>query len=123
MGVVTDSAMMLASPQFQFRVWLVPDMPPVIETWHYGLEPMDLKRRSVSEWAHDHLSELDLYDTFGHDRDVARQILGKGVIRGDYDSFGEYDEQFFCDELESLEVPREWVNSIFRNEFLEDDDT
>lgn len=78
--------------RFQFRVWLRPDENPDIEVWYHEFEDTS-KSRLVSDWILDSMSDEDLCDAFKLDPEKHWQVIGRGVIRGWYNAFGEYDEQ------------------------------
>jgi hypothetical protein len=94
-----------------FRIWTCPqdrDVSADIEIWHQGLEPVSSDKRSVAEWAREHLRELDLVELFDLDNSKHWQIVGKGTLEGWHDHNDEYDETFDVLSFEKLEVPAEW---------------
>lgn len=109
---------MSTSVDFEFRVWLHPEMgdPPDLEVWWYGLEATKPAGRFVSEWAEASLAELDFHSEFAPekaktlDKTKHWQIVGKARLRGWYDGWGEYDEELSILEFLIEEVPEEWFN-------------
>ncbi len=90
--------------EFSFRLWVHPEDGVGIETWYQGLEPTG--GMSIAEWARCHIQELgdDVYLEFGLDREKYWQVVGKATLRGWYDYFGEYDEEFDVIEFQKEEV-------------------
>ena len=102
------------SGNFFFRIWLLQEDPPQIETWSHELDPMRVNARSVGEWANEHLTELDLYDKFGLDREKDWQVVGRGTIRGTYSDWcGEWDDESELTIDEKSEVPESYIKLMF----------
>lgn len=97
--------------EFSFRVWVHPEDgdPADIEVWFYGLEPTLPNRCFVSDWARESLCNENFHTLFELDKDKHWQVVGKGTLRGWYDYWGEYDEEFDVIEYEKAEVPEEWL--------------
>ena len=98
--------------EFMFRVWVHPADPADIEVWYHGIESVDSKSRFVSEWARESLINEDFQELFGLDETKHWQVVGKGVIRGSFDYFGEYDEEFDVIEFEAAEVPESYFGPM-----------
>jgi len=99
--------------EFKFRIWAHPEDadPPEIEVWFHGLEPTKSGGIFVADWARESLSNEDLHDLFELDKTKHWQIVGTGTLRGWYDYFGEYDEEFDVVEFVKEEVPEAYFDS------------
>lgn len=95
---------------FSFRIWVHPEDGDSadIEVWYQGLEPTDLRKVHIADWARESLWNEDFYRLFDLDRTKHWQVVGKATIRGWYDYWGEYDEEIDLIEFEKAEVPEEW---------------
>lgn len=102
-----------SSCRFNFRAWLLQEDCHEVFTWYQGLEPMDAKSRPVADWALESLSNNDLYDLFDLDKSKDWQVVGTASIRGWFDFFGEYDEEITVEDMESVEIPAEWIKEYF----------
>lgn len=100
--------------EFNFRAWVHPEDgdAATVEVWYQGLEPTDLKKVSVADWAQESFYNEDFHALFDLDKTKHWQVVGTGKIRGWYDYFGEYDEELTVDDYEKEEVPAEWFNDM-----------
>lgn len=85
-----------------------------VETLSFDFLPEDPNRRTYDEWANEHLSDYpvdELLDLIGvsNDDHGTYQILMKIIMKGWYDSFGEYDEEMNIIEVESQKMTDDWV--------------
>lgn len=91
----------------RFRAWVWPqeECYKEIEVWHHELEPIESGKRSVAEWALDHLSEVvDFHYRFNLDPEKYWQVLGIGELHGWWDYWGEYDEDFTVHDYQVEEI-------------------
>ncbi len=108
---------MCNSCEFNFRVWVCPKDgdPSNIETWFQGLESTDKNTRTIADWTKESLANYDLYDLFHLDQNKYWQVVGKAVIEGWTDCFGEYDESIEIIEFEKTEVPKSFFDDLNNN--------
>lgn len=100
------------SVEFLFRVWVHPEDedPQDVEVFYPELEPLEPGTRLRSEWALDSLQNEDFYDLFDLDKTKHWQVVGKGVVRGSYDYYGDYDEELEVVEYRKCQVPESYFD-------------
>lgn len=93
--------------EFGFRVWVYPDDgdPADVEVWYQGLESIAPDTCFESDWARECFYNEDFYDIFDLDKTKNWQVVGKFILRGSRDYFGEYEEELEVIEFEKVEVP------------------
>lgn len=104
----------MSKAEFCFRCWVHPTGDPSeIEVWFNGLEETKSDRRFVSEWAKDAMECEDLRAIFDLDDSKHWQVVGKAVVSGEFDYWGEYDEDVTIVEFQKAEVLEQDAEFLF----------
>lgn len=101
--------------EFQARIWLDAESVRQIEVWVHELEPVDHRKRPLSEWVHEHLSDYDR-DFFAEEFKLGEgsfQVLCRGTVSGWWSedtpiSASEWDEEANFTEFQTAQLPDDW---------------
>lgn len=94
------------------RIYLIGEETERVFYCH-ELEPMEGTKGSSAEWVKMYFDELDseaIRELFDLPKEGDLQILFSGRVKGRYNYFDEYDEDFETESVEFKAVPKEYAD-------------